>query len=92
MTLRRGRSAPAVERREHGRRWGRCYRPRRTGAGPSRDGGHLVALVVGGGGSTRAARRIDPAAAALVVPYLGWSAFALVLNTEIVRRNRPLGR
>ena len=38
-----------------------------------------------------AARRADRVAAALVLPYLGWSAFALVLNAEIVRRNRRLG-
>ncbi len=35
----------------------------------------------------RAARRVDRLAAALVLPYLGWSAFALALNAEIVRRS-----
>jgi tryptophan-rich sensory protein len=33
------------------------------------------------------AARVDRPAAAMVVPYLGWSGFAGVLNTEIVRRN-----
>lgn len=35
-----------------------------------------------------AARRTDRLAAALVLPYLGWTAFALALNADIVRRNR----
>jgi translocator protein len=34
------------------------------------------------------AGRLDKPAARLMLPYLGWSAFALALNTEIVRRNR----
>jgi tryptophan-rich sensory protein len=34
-----------------------------------------------------AARRIDRTAAALMLPYLGWSAFAAYLNAEIVRKN-----
>jgi tryptophan-rich sensory protein len=33
------------------------------------------------------AARVDRAAAAGVVPYLGWLGFATVLNAEIVRRN-----
>jgi benzodiazapine receptor len=33
------------------------------------------------------AARVDRSATALVLPYLGWSTFAGVLNTEIVRRN-----
>jgi tryptophan-rich sensory protein len=35
-----------------------------------------------------AARRADRLAAALVLPYLAWSGFALALNADIVRRNR----
>jgi tryptophan-rich sensory protein len=38
----------------------------------------------------RAARRVDRLAAALVLPYLAWSGFALALNAEIVRRNARL--
>ncbi len=34
-----------------------------------------------------AAFRTDPAAGAMMAPYVGWSAFALALNEEIVRRN-----
>jgi len=35
-----------------------------------------------------AARKVDPVAAAVVVPYLGWLGFATVLNTAIVVKNR----
>jgi benzodiazapine receptor len=35
----------------------------------------------------REARRVSPAAAWLVAPYLGWTAFAAALNASIVRRN-----
>ncbi len=39
------------------------------------------------------ARRVDRAAAWMVTPYLGWAAFALLLNAGIVRRNaRTLAR
>jgi translocator protein len=48
----------------------------------------LLALAVGG--YARASRRVDRAAAWLVAPYLGWAAFAAVLNAEIVRRNPRL--
>jgi tryptophan-rich sensory protein len=34
-----------------------------------------------------AARQVDRTAAALMVPYLGWSSFAAYLNCEIVRKN-----
>lgn len=44
-------------------------------------------LVPAVGAYALAARRADPLAAVLVLPYLGWSAFALALNAEIVRRN-----
>lgn len=33
------------------------------------------------------ARKVDQAAANAFIPYLGWVAFATVLNAEIVRRN-----
>jgi len=33
------------------------------------------------------ARRVDPGAAWMVAPYLGWSTFAAALNAEIVHRN-----
>lgn len=45
-------------------------------------------LVPAIGAYALAARRRDALAGALVLPYLGWSAFALALNSEIVRRNR----
>jgi tryptophan-rich sensory protein len=34
-----------------------------------------------------AARKVDRKAAALMLPYLGWSTFAAYLNAEIVRKN-----
>jgi tryptophan-rich sensory protein len=40
----------------------------------------------------RAAERIDRPAAWLMTPYLGWTAFAAVLNEEIVRENPRLAR
>ncbi|HSP20557.1 MAG TPA: TspO/MBR family protein [Myxococcaceae bacterium] len=40
----------------------------------------------------RAAERIDPPAAWMMTPYLGWTAFAAALNEEIVRRNPRLTR
>ena len=33
--------------------------------------------------------RVKPAAALLLVPYLGWVSFASILNAAIVLRNRP---
>lgn len=36
------------------------------------------------------ARRADRTAAALVLPYVAWTGFALVLNSAIVRRNRSV--
>jgi tryptophan-rich sensory protein len=39
---------------------------------------------------TKAAEQIDRPAALLMVPYLGWTAFATALNAEIVRRNPRL--
>lgn len=35
----------------------------------------------------RMARKVDPTSAKLFVPYIGWLAFATLLNAEIVRRN-----
>lgn len=39
-------------------------------------------------GYTRESGRLDRAAAIMVAPYLAWTAFAGVLNEEIVRLNR----
>lgn len=39
------------------------------------------------GGYMAVARKIDPPAALLMAPYLGWCGFAGVLNEEIVRTN-----
>jgi tryptophan-rich sensory protein len=36
--------------------------------------------------------RIKPAAALLLVPYLGWVGFASILNADIARRNGAFGR
>ena len=33
------------------------------------------------------ARKVDRPAAALMLPYLGWSAFAAYLNAQVVRKN-----
>jgi translocator protein len=41
-------------------------------------------------GYTAAARRVDRPAAAMMAPYLGWVAFAALLNGELVRRNPRL--
>lgn len=54
---------------------------------------NIGALWTALGSYLLAARRVDRAAAALVLPYLGWVSFAVLLNAEIVRRNpRPLLR
>jgi tryptophan-rich sensory protein len=34
-----------------------------------------------------ASRKVDKPAAALIVPYLGWTLFAAFLNGQIVRKN-----
>jgi tryptophan-rich sensory protein len=47
----------------------------------------LGALLAAIGAYTRQARKVDPRAAHLMLPYLGWTAFAMLLNEEIVRRN-----
>jgi translocator protein len=51
------------------------------------DAALLVPVI---GAYALAARRADRLAATLILPYLGWSAFALALNSEIVRRNRKM--
>jgi translocator protein len=47
-----------------------------------------VALTTMLGAYAASARRVDRRAAWLVVPYLGWSAFAVALNATIVLLNR----
>ncbi len=47
----------------------------------------LGALFVAIAAYTRSAFRNDRAAGVMMVPYLGWVAFAGALNAEIVRRN-----
>ncbi|HEX6421524.1 MAG TPA: tryptophan-rich sensory protein [Acidimicrobiales bacterium] len=48
----------------------------------------LAAQLSSTAGYAATAARVDRPAAALMVPYLAWTAFAGVLNEEIVRRNR----
>lgn len=48
------------------------------------------ALVPTVAGYALRARKVDKLAAGLMLPYLGWSAFAAYLNTEIVRKNADL--
>lgn len=47
-----------------------------------------VALLAGTGAYTLVTRDMDRRAAALMLPYAAWVAFATLLNEEIVRRNR----
>ena len=47
----------------------------------------LGVLIGSVGAYSLVARKIDPPAAWLMVPYLGWCGFATLLNEEIVRRN-----
>ena len=47
----------------------------------------VVALVATIGAYMHQARRVDRAATAMMAPYLGWSAFAALLNGSIARRN-----
>ena len=49
---------------------------------------NLTALVALNAALVTSARQVDGVAAALLAPYLGWTAFALVLNAEIVRKNQ----
>ncbi|PTL79934.1 TspO/MBR family protein [Vitiosangium sp. GDMCC 1.1324] len=47
----------------------------------------IAALGVSLAAYTATARRVDPLAAWMMVPYLGWVGFASALNEEIVRLN-----
>jgi tryptophan-rich sensory protein len=47
-------------------------------------------LLVTAAEYAKVARPLDPTAAWLFAPYLGWLAFATLLNEEIVRRNPPM--
>lgn len=50
----------------------------------------LFALLPSIAAYVRAAAKVDRPAGVLMLPYLAWSAFAALLNVEIVRRNpRP---
>ena len=49
----------------------------------------LVALFASIAAYANEARKVDKAAAWMVAPYLGWTAFAGALNEEIVRKERP---
>jgi tryptophan-rich sensory protein/uncharacterized protein YbjT (DUF2867 family) len=62
---------------------GCCFGLRNPGLALAELGVLLVAI----GATTVAFRRISPLAAALLVPYLAWSAFAAVLNASIWRLN-----
>ena len=58
--------------------------------GPGKLGGQLAAAVTSLGTSLAyvwRARRVDPPAANLVAPYVGWIGFANVLTEELWRKN-----
>ena len=58
--------------------------------GPRRLGGQLTAAAVSLGASAGyawRAREVDPPAAGMVAPYVGWIGFANVLTGELWRRN-----
>ena len=58
--------------------------------GPRRLGGQLAAAVASLGTSAAyavRARKVDPPAANMVTPYLGWISFANVLTEELWRKN-----
>lgn len=58
--------------------------------GPNRLGGQLSAAIASLGASAAyvwRARRVDPPAANLVAPYVGWIGFANVLTEELWRKN-----
>ena len=62
--------------------------------GPRRLGGQLSAAVASLGASLAyvwRARQVDPPAAGMVAPYVGWIGFANVLTEELWRRN-PVAR
>jgi tryptophan-rich sensory protein len=47
----------------------------------------ITALLATIAAYARQAGKVDRGAAALIAPYLGWTAFATALNEEIARRN-----
>lgn len=47
----------------------------------------IVALLATIGAYMHQARRVDRGATAMMAPYLGWTAFAALLNGSIARRN-----
>jgi benzodiazapine receptor len=58
--------------------------------GPRRLGGQLTAAIFSLGASAAyawRAREVDPPAAGMVAPYVGWIGFANVLTGELWRRN-----
>jgi benzodiazapine receptor len=58
--------------------------------GPKRLGGQLAAAIASFGTAAAyvwRARQVDPPAASLVGPYVGWIGFANVLTEELWRRN-----
>lgn len=58
--------------------------------GPGKLGGQLAAAIASLGTSAAyvwRARRVDPPAANLVAPYVGWIGFANVLTEELWRKN-----
>jgi benzodiazapine receptor len=63
------------------------FRAHRPAAGAAVIGGLEASTVV----LAREVARSDRKAALILVPYLGWNAFALVLNATIAARN-PAGR
>ena len=60
--------------------------------GPKRLGGQLAtatAALGAAGAYVWRAKRVDPPAAGMVAPYVGWIGFANVLTEELWRKNRP---
>ena len=58
--------------------------------GPRRLGGGMAAAVASlgtAGAYVWRARRVDPPAANMVAPYVGWIGFANVLSEELWRKN-----
>jgi translocator protein len=58
--------------------------------GPGKLGGQLAAAMASLGTSAAyawRARRVDPPAASMVAPYVGWIGFANVLTEELWRKN-----
>lgn len=64
------------------------FRQRRLGASALAAGAMLVAGVT----AAVAARRVDRPAARLMLPVVGWLAFATLLTVELRRRNRSAWR